>query len=49
MESQISQASTEFRSTERISTTRTRPSTVTLPGWWIEPIGVTSGGGIGRS
>src|SRR6185437_7646211 len=49
VESQISQASTEFRSTERISTTRTRPSTVALPGWWIEPIGVTPGGGTGRS
>ncbi len=49
MESEISQASTEFRSTGRISTTRTRPSTVARPGWCMEPIGLTPGGGIGRS
>ena len=49
MESEISQASTEFRSTDLTSTTRTRPSTTVRPGWRIEPIGVTPGGGMGRS
>ena len=43
MLSEISQASTELRSTERISTTRTRPSTVALPGWCRVPIGATPG------
>ena len=45
--SDISQASTEFRSTGLISTTRMRPSTVARPGWVSEPIGVmpaTAGG-----
>ena len=39
--SDISQASTEFRSTGLISTIRMRPSTVARPGWVSEPIGVT--------
>ena len=46
MESAISAASTEFRSTDRTSTTRTRPSTTVRAGSWIEPIGVMPGGGM---
>jgi hypothetical protein len=41
--SETSQASTEFRSTGLISTTRMRPSTVYRPGLVSEPIGVTAG------
>jgi len=39
--SEISQASTEFRSTGRISTTRMRPSTVARPGLASDPMDVT--------
>jgi hypothetical protein len=41
--SEISQASTEFRSTGRISTTRMRPSTVARPGLASDPMGVMPG------
>ena len=43
MPSEISQASTVFRSTGRISTTLMRPSTVTRPGLVSAPMGVTPG------
>jgi len=38
-----------LRSTGRISTACTRPSTTARPGWVSDPIGVTPGGGAGRS
>jgi len=44
--SEISAASTEFRSTGRISTTRTRPSTVARPGLVSAPMGVIPGSAV---
>ena len=45
----MSMASTVLRSTGRISTARTRPSTVARPGRTSEPIGFTPADGTGRS